>query len=135
MQHTQRAFSRMKALFAAYGALSAGVLLLVAVRAASGLSSSSFMWTRSSLILASAAALLWLTVRSEHGSQPAYERLRKTTVVLPIAIVGVDLIPGLCPAWFAIVQAAGALPLVAAAFVGNGARLRASFAEQSAIGR
>ncbi|MFE9421791.1 hypothetical protein ACFYNO_02380 [Kitasatospora sp. NPDC006697] len=116
------AFGTVKRLLIAYGALSAAVLLAVAVRAAAGLSATSFMWSRSGAILGSAVLLYVLAVRAERGSRSAYQRVRAIAVIAPIAIVGVDLLPGLCPAWFAIAQAIGALPLVAVARAVNRAR-------------
>lgn len=51
--------------------------------------------------------------------------------ILPIAIIGVDLIPGVCPAWYAAMQAIGALPLIAVAFLTRGRQLRSAFPRQS----
>ncbi|MFD0168862.1 hypothetical protein ACFVJH_32680 [Streptomyces decoyicus] len=50
---------------------------------------------------------------------------------MPLAIIAVDMIPGICPTWFAMVQAACALPLAAAAFISNGSGLRAAFPKRS----
>ncbi|MEV4245813.1 hypothetical protein AB0J63_20660 [Streptosporangium canum] len=38
-----------------------------------------------------------------------------------------DMIPGILPAWFVVIQVAGALVIAAAAFIVNGSRLRAAF--------
>jgi hypothetical protein len=46
---------------------------------------------------------------------------------MPIAIIGVDLIPGVCPAWYAVMQAICALPLIAIAILTRGRQLRAAF--------
>lgn len=46
---------------------------------------------------------------------------------MPIAIVGVDLIPGVCPRWYAAMQVVCMLPVVRAAFAVRGSALRAAF--------
>ncbi|MEU5241516.1 hypothetical protein ACH4UR_20020 [Streptomyces lydicus] len=124
---TRRTFRKVKILAAAYAALSAAVLLTVAVLASTGHTVTSFMWGRSGGILASAAVVCWMTVLASRGARWAYLRVRVLSVVMPIAIVTVDLIPGVCPLWFALAQATCALPLAAAAFLSNGAELRATF--------
>ncbi|MFD8542947.1 hypothetical protein [Streptomyces sp. NPDC059649] len=124
---TQRAFGTAKNLVAAYGALSAAVLITVAVLALTGHPVTSFMWGRSGGMLGSAAVIYWMTVLAARGTRWAYLRVRILTVLMPIAIIGVDMIPGICPPWFALSQAASALPLAAAAFLSNGSRLRAAF--------
>lgn len=124
---TQRAFGRTKMLVAAYGALSAAVLVTVVVRAFTQQTVTSFMWGRSAGVLASAAVVHWLTVLASRGARWAYLRVRIIAIIMPVAIIGVDLIPGICPAWFAMSQALCALPLAAAAFISNGSGLRAAF--------
>jgi len=123
----QQAFGRAKILVAAHGALSAAVLAAVAVRALTGHPVTSFLWGRSAGVLASAAVTYWLTVLAARGARWAFLRVRVISVLMPLVIVGVDLIPGLCPAWFALVQATCALAVGAAAFVVNGPLLRAAF--------
>ncbi|MGW2404757.1 hypothetical protein ACWCXK_09530 [Streptomyces sp. NPDC001739] len=128
---TRRDFGTLKTLVAAYGALGAAVLITVAVRAMTGHPVTSFLWGRSGGVLASAAVIYWMTVLAARGTRWAYLRVRILSVFMPIVIVGVDLIPGICPPWFALIQAASALPLAAAAFVSNGSRLRAAFPKGS----
>ncbi|MFF8309511.1 hypothetical protein [Streptomyces lydicus] len=124
---TRRAFRTVKILAAAYGALSAAVLLTVAVLASTGHTVTSFLWGRSGGILAGAAVVYWMTVLASRGTRWAYLRVRILSVVMPLAIVTVDMIPGVCPLWFALAQATCALPLAAVAFLSNGPGLRAAF--------
>ncbi len=124
---TQRAFGKAKTLVAAYGALSAAVLITVAILAISGRTVTSFMWGRSAGVLASAAVIYWLTVLASRGARWAYLRVRIISVIMPFVIIAVDMFPGICPAWFAMMQAACALALAAAAFISNGSTLRAAF--------
>ncbi|MEE4419308.1 hypothetical protein [Streptomyces bugieae] len=128
---TRRAFGTAKKLVAAYGALSAAVLITVAVLALTGHQVTSFMWGRSGGVLASAAVIYWMTVLAARGTRWAYLRVRILSVLMPIVIVGIDMIPGVCPLWFALIQAVSAVPLAAAAFLSNGSQLRAAFPKGS----
>ncbi|MEW2434888.1 hypothetical protein AB0952_12005 [Streptomyces caniferus] len=132
--HIRRAFGTVKILVAAYGAGSAAVLLTVALRALSGHPVTSFLWGRSAGVLASAAVTYWLTVLAARGVRWAFLRVRIISVVMPVAIVGVDMIPGVCPAWFALEQALCAVAVAAAAFVVNGAGLRGAFPKAAKAG-
>ncbi|MEU0632315.1 hypothetical protein [Streptomyces sp. NPDC005989] len=48
-------------------------------------------------------------------------------VIMPIAIIGVDLIPGVCPPWYAVTQAVCMVPVIRVAFITRGSALRAVF--------
>ncbi|MEU0569769.1 hypothetical protein ABZ297_30930 [Nonomuraea sp. NPDC005983] len=124
---TRRAFGKVKILVAAYGALSAAVLITVAILAINDQTVTSFMWGRSAGVLASAAVTYWLTVLASRGARWAYLRVRIISIIMPPAIIAIDLIPGILPAWFVMMQAACALAIAAAAFIVNGSRLRAAF--------
>ena len=124
---TRRAFGKAKILVAAYGALSAAVLITVVILAITGHTVTSFMWGRSAGVLASAAVTYWLTVLASRGARWAYLRVRVISIIMPIAIIAIDLIPGVLPPWFAVMQAVCALAIAATAFIVNGSRLRAAF--------
>jgi hypothetical protein len=85
-----------------YAVLSTAALLTVVAVSASGGATSTFMWVRAGLLPLLSSVLLRLS--------PA--RLRVVTVVLPVAIIGIDLVPGVCPLWFAVLQAVCMLPIV-----------------------
>lgn len=106
-----------KKLTLVYGVLSAGVLALVATGDSTG-----FMWGRSIAVIIAAGLIYWIAGRAETGADWARTRLRSIAVIMPIAIVGVDLIPGLCPWWFTIAQAVSVLPLIAMAVLLKRAR-------------
>ncbi len=127
---TRAAFTRVKLFVALYGALSVLVLLANGAIATTGHGNevSTFMWTRSSIIVASAVLIYWLAVRASRGLRSAYARVRILSIILPVAIVAVDLIPGVCPLWFSLAQVVCALALAPVAFIINGRRLRAVFA-------
>ncbi|MFD9211255.1 hypothetical protein ACFVZM_33855 [Streptomyces sioyaensis] len=126
--HIRQAFGTVRALVGAYGVLGVGVLVTVAVLAVTGHAVTSFMWGRAAGVFASAAVTYWLTGRAAHGARWAYLRMRIISLVMPPAIIAIDVLPGTLPAWFILLQAGCALAIGAAAFPLNGARLRAAFA-------
>jgi hypothetical protein len=50
----------------------------------------------------------------------SFDRLETLTAIMPIAIIGVDLVPGICPTWYVMMQGLGALPLIAVAIFTRG---------------
>ncbi|MFC6880835.1 MULTISPECIES: hypothetical protein [Actinomadura] len=128
---TREAFETAKKCVTLYGVVCAIVLATVVLLSISGQTVTAFMWIRAVVLLAAAPVLHRLTVRAAQGERRSYERVRAITVIMPIAIVGVDLIPGLCPAWYAVMQAIGALPLIAVAFLTRSPGPRAAFPKSS----
>ncbi|MEU1736014.1 hypothetical protein [Streptosporangium sp. NPDC020145] len=116
----QEAFAAARKYVLLFGAISAVVLGTVAVMALIGGEATSFMWVRAVVMLAIAPMLHRMVVRAEEGSAKAFDRVRTLSVVMPIAIIGVDLIPGLCPAWYAVLQGLSGLALVAVAVITRG---------------
>lgn len=95
-----------------FGVVNVIVLAVLIVSWAAGGSTSTFMWVRAVILLALTPLLLVLVRSARRGSQSAVDRVRLVSTVLPVAIVVVDLIPGMCPDWYAAMQGAGALALV-----------------------
>ncbi|MFE6049332.1 hypothetical protein ACFQ6N_01080 [Kitasatospora sp. NPDC056446] len=126
---TQEAFDTVKNSVKIYGALSAVALLaVVAVVAVSGGHTvNTFMWVRAALLPVVAVLIHRITVSASRGSRRAFDRVSALAVIMPIAIVGVDLIPGVCPLWYAVMQAVCVLPVIRVAFVTRGSALRAAF--------
>ncbi|WP_201776262.1 hypothetical protein [Streptacidiphilus melanogenes] len=118
------AFDTVKKCVALFGAVGAVVLATVAVMAATGHPATSFMWIRAAVLLAASPLLHRLADRASQGSASAFERLRTVATVLPVAVVGVDLIPGLCPAWYTVLQGLSALALAAVAVLTRRPALR-----------
>lgn len=100
-----------------YGVMNAIVLGSVVVTAATGGLVNTFMWVRAGILLAATPLLYRWSVGVEHGRTPAYQRLRKVSTVLPIALVVIDFIPGVCPSWYAWLQVCVAVTLFAMAGV------------------
>lgn len=122
----RRAFGKVKILVAVYGLVSVLVLVTVVVLASVGRPVTSFMWGRSGGVLAGAVVAYWLTVMAARGARWAYLRMRIISVVMPIAIIAIDTVPGVLPMWFVLMQAACALAIGAAAFIINGPTLRSA---------
>ncbi|MDX3231164.1 hypothetical protein [Streptomyces sp. ME19-01-6] len=125
--HTRRAFGTARSSIKVYGALSAVALLPVVVVSSTGHMVNTFMWVRAVLLPVVAVLIHRMTVSASRGSQRAFERVSTLAVVMPIAIIGVDLIPGVCPPWYAAMQVACVLPIVRVAFITRGSALRAAF--------
>ncbi|MGW5423633.1 hypothetical protein [Streptomyces sp. NPDC003943] len=121
------AFGTVRRCFALYGAVATAGLVGVVVLAGTGHSVNAFMWIRAVLLPLVAVVLHRQAVAASRGSRRAYERVSQVSVVLPVAIVGVDLIPGVCPPWYAAMQVVCMLPVVAVAVVSRGSAVRAAF--------
>ncbi|MFE4333364.1 hypothetical protein ACFRQM_29240 [Streptomyces sp. NPDC056831] len=124
---TQEAFDMAKNTVKVYGALSAVALLAVIAVSTSGHTVNTFMWVRAVLLPVVAVLIYRMTVSASRGSRRAVERVSALAVIMPIAIIGVDLIPGVCPPWYAVMQAVCMLPIIRVAFIIRGSALRAAF--------
>ncbi|MFK4268019.1 hypothetical protein [Streptomyces milbemycinicus] len=123
----RRAFDTVKKLVMVYGAFSVAVLVVVVVLSVMGREVTSFMWGRTGGMFASAVVTYWLTVVASRGARWAYIRVRIIAVVVPIAVIAIDSVPGALPLWFVVLQIAGALALAPTAFIVNRRELRAAF--------
>ncbi|MGW3085830.1 hypothetical protein [Streptomyces sp. NPDC001108] len=127
------AAARVTGCVTAYGVLGAVALVAVAAVAAGGHPVNTFMWVRAALLPLVAVVMHRLTVAAfrdgpdRPGSRRAFERLRTLAGIMPVAIVGVDLVPGVCPLWYTAVQTVCVLPVVRIAFLARGAALRTAF--------
>ncbi|GAB3878716.1 hypothetical protein [Microbispora bryophytorum] len=124
---TREAFDLAKKCVALSGMICGITLATVAVLSIADHMETPFMWVRAVILLAIAPMLHRMIVRASQGSRRSFDRMRTISVTMPIAIIGVDLIPGICPAWYAVMQAMSVLPLVAVAFILNGSGPRAAF--------
>ncbi|RFU41636.1 hypothetical protein DZF91_10690 [Actinomadura logoneensis] len=123
------AFKAAKTGVKVYSALSTAALLGVIVVASTGHMVNTFMWVRAILLPVVAVLIQRVTVSASRGSGRSFERMRALSVIMPIAIIGVDLIPGVCPPWYAVMQVVCMLPIIAVAFVARGSALRPVFPE------
>ncbi|MFI6183805.1 hypothetical protein ACIA8R_50310 [Nonomuraea sp. NPDC051191] len=124
---TQDAFATIKKCVTLFGVVGVIVLGVVAVTTFAGQEASAFMWIRGVILVAVAPLIHRMTVRASQGSYKDFARVRTLSATLPIAIVAVDLIPGLCPAWYAVLQGLSAPALGGVALITRGSSLRAAF--------
>jgi hypothetical protein len=122
-----KAFGTARNSIKVYGALSAVALLMVIVMLSSGHLVNTFMWVRAVLLPVVALLIYRMTVSSSRGSRRAFERVSALALIMPIAIIGVDLIPGVCPPWYAVMQVVCMLPIIRLAFVTRSSALRSAF--------
>jgi len=127
---TQEAFGTVRKCVTLYGMICAIILGTVTVATFTHHSVSSFMWIRGVILLAIAPLLYRMAVQAAQGVRRSYERLETVTAILPIAVIAVDLIPGVCPTWYAAMQAICVLPLIAVAIMTRTRRLRSVFPHQ-----
>lgn len=123
----QAALAKARTALKLYAALTTAALVAVVAVAGTGHMVNPFMWTRAALLPFLAVLLHHLTASTTRGSRRAYERLRTITVVCPLAIAGVDLIPGVCPWWYAAMQTVCVLPLLHTALTLRTPPLRTAF--------
>jgi hypothetical protein len=126
-----RTFDLIKKLIVISG-VAAGILLgtLLVVFGAGG-QPTVFMWVRATILVVMTPMLSLLATRAEQGRAPSLRRLRLLVSVLPVTIVGVDLIPGVCPTWYAALQAVSALALIPVAFLTRRCEIRAAVPARS----
>ncbi|MFF4371345.1 hypothetical protein [Streptomyces sp. NPDC001594] len=121
------AFATTRTAVKVYAVLSTAALLAVVAVAGTGHLVNPFMWTRAVLLPFLAVLLHRLTRSTAAGSRRAYDRLRTIALVCPLAIAGVDLIPGICPWWYAALQTVCVLPILHIALTTRGPALRTAF--------
>jgi hypothetical protein len=123
-KNRQPALSVVKKLIVIFGVISALVLATVAAVVIAHGSVSIFMWIRAGILLAATPLIYSWAHRAGQGLTNGLERLRTVSLILPLAIVVVDLIPGMCPAWYTVMQGVSALALVAVAVITRTGALR-----------
>ncbi|MEV7600641.1 hypothetical protein AB0O91_25050 [Kitasatospora sp. NPDC089797] len=124
---TDKAFSTARKYIALFGAIGLITLATVAVMAAAGHPTTPFMWIRGVIFPALAPVLLRVTARAAEGDHKAFDRIRTVSTVMPIAVLAVDLIPGICPAWYAVLQGLSALALLPIAVLTRTKAVTAAF--------
>lgn len=120
-------FTTVKKCFLLYGVLSALALAVIVPVAGSGHTVTTFMWVRGILLPIIAVLLYGMTIAASRGSFKAFNKVRTLSWILPIAIIGIDLIPGVCPRWYAVMQALCMIPVVVAALAIRRPALRGAF--------
>lgn len=124
-------FATVQKCIVIFGVVCAVVLATVAAVALAHGLVNTFMWIRAGILLLAAPLFYRWAVRASQGARKSVERLRTVTTILPIAIVVVDLIPGVCPVWYAGMQAVSAVPLVAVAVLTRRRVVQAAFPKKA----
>ncbi|MFJ4189910.1 hypothetical protein [Kitasatospora sp. NPDC089509] len=124
---TDEAFSTARKCIVLFGAIGLITLATVAVMAAAGHPTTPFMWIRGFIFPALAPVFLRIAARAAGGEYKAFDRIRTVCTVMPIAVLAVDLIPGICPAWYAVLQGLSALALLPVAVLTRTKAVAAAF--------
>jgi hypothetical protein len=121
-------FRPVKALLACYVGLAVlGLAAAVVLRDHPQLVNTA-VWVRSTIVLATSIATYVFVERAARGDRAAFLRLRVASIVVPLVIVVVIVLPDPFPAWMKVQQGLCALALAAAAVLVNRSSLRRSFA-------
>lgn len=121
------AFRPVLLLGGAFAAVSAVMIVFLAIASATGIGFESAIWIRCSLVLASALVVLAIASSASRGSRGAWVRLRIISPVIVVAVVVIVSIPGFLPDWVRIEQAVCGLLLLPVAILVNLPRIGALF--------
>ncbi|WUJ73917.1 hypothetical protein OG809_11745 [Kribbella soli] len=121
------ALRSVQLLVASYLAIS--VLTLIAIIALRNHTSivNDAVWTRGTIVVASAALTFLFARSAARGSRRGYLRLRIVSAVMFVAIVVIISLPGVFPLWMKAEQAICGLLLLGVALLVNGKHLRSVF--------
>ena len=88
------------------------------------------VWTRATIVVASAVLTLAFARRAARGSRKGFLRLRLVSAIMLVAIVVIIALPGTFPLWMKGEQAICGLLLLGVALIVNGKHLRSVFTER-----
>jgi hypothetical protein len=113
------------------GYLAISVLTLIAIIALrnNATAVNDAVWTRGTIVVASAALTFLFARRAAQGSRKGYLRLRIVSAVMLVAIVVIISLPGTFPLWMKGEQAVCGLLLLGVALLVNGKHLRSVFGD------
>jgi hypothetical protein len=126
----EAAFRTVKLLVGAYLAISVATLAAIFVKRDDSGVVNSAVWTRGTIVVASALLMMTFTVWAARGSRRAYLRLRIVSAVMVVAIAVIISLPGLFPVWMRIEQGVCGVVLIGVVAVVNRRELRAEFASR-----
>jgi hypothetical protein len=124
---TARALRPVERLVGCYLALSVATLVAVFLLRDHADLVDDAVWTRTVIVVASAALTRAFTVGAARGSRRAFLRLRVVTAVMTVAVAVVVALPGLFPVWLRVEQSVCGLLLLGVVLVVNGRDVRALF--------
>jgi hypothetical protein len=124
---TARALRPVKLLAGCYLALSVATLVaVVLLRHHAGIVDDA-VWTRTVIVVGSAALTCAFAAGAARGSRRAFLRLRIVTAVMTVAVAVIVALPGLFPVWLRVEQSVCGLLLLTAVLLVNGRDMRALF--------
>lgn len=126
----EAAFRTVKLLVGTYLAISVATLAAIFVKRDDSGVVNSAVWTRGTIVVASALLMMTFTVWAARGSRRAYLRLRIVSAVMVVAIAVIISLPGLFPVWMRIEQGVCGVVLIGVVAVVNRRELRAEFASR-----
>jgi hypothetical protein len=85
------------------------------------------VWTRGTIVVASALLTLTFTRRAAGGSRRAFRRLRLVSAIMVVAIAVIIALPGTFPLWMKFEQGVCGVLLLCVVVLVNGTRLRSTF--------
>ncbi|HWE88730.1 MAG TPA: hypothetical protein VG317_04625 [Pseudonocardiaceae bacterium] len=127
---TLAAFRSTKLLVGAYLGISVLTLVAIVLLRNHPAIVTSAVWTRGTIVVASALLTFAVTARAARGSRRAYLRLRILSAVMVVAIAVIIALPGTFPVWMKIEQGGCGLILLGVVAIVNGRHLRSLFAAQ-----
>jgi hypothetical protein len=86
------------------------------------------VWTRGTIVVATAALMFGFAARAAAGSRRAFLRLRIVSAIMVVAIAAIVSLPGTFPAWMKIEQGVCGAVLLGVVSLVNGRRLRSAYA-------
>ncbi|MFF1818911.1 hypothetical protein ACFVWG_16545 [Kribbella sp. NPDC058245] len=124
---TTAAWRSVTLLIAAYLAVSVLTLAGIVALRNNTAAVNTAVWTRGTIVVASAVLTLSFARRAARGSARAFLRLRLVSAIMLVAIVVIDVLPGTFPVWMKVEQAICGLLLLGVVLLVNGKHLRSVF--------
>ena len=127
---TVAAFRKIKLLLGAYLGLSTLTLAGIFVMRHHTAEVNSAVWTRATIVVASAVLTFFFAVCAARGARWAFLRLRIVSLVMVVAVAAIVSLPGTFPVWMKIEQGVCGLLMLGVVSLVNGRHLRSLFARR-----
>jgi hypothetical protein len=124
------ALRSVRLLVSAYLAISVLTLIAIIALRNDAAAVTDAVWTRGSIVVASALLTFEFARRTARGARKAFLRLRIVSAIMLVAIVVIVALPGTFPLWMKFEQAICGLLLLGVAVIVNGRHLRSVFTGQ-----
>jgi hypothetical protein len=127
-QRLRTAMAGVRLLVGGYVVLSVLTLVAIILLRDNTSAVNAAVWTRGTIVVASALLTAAFTARAARGSRRGFLRLRIASAIMVVAIAAIISVPGTFPVWMKIEQGVCGLALVGVVLLVNGKRLRSLFA-------